>query len=208
MSPIRAACHIAGVVATLSAAPAFAQGVSDHWEAIAPPGDKPVAASVSLDPATTALLVLDLATQTCPVARHCPAMLPAVEMLLAHARARHWAVIYTLGAASTVADILPGIARHDDEKLFTSGPDKFIGTGLEAELKQRGIKTVVTVGSAAEGAVLETAASAAFRGFDVVLPADGMASATQYALQYVMWDLLNAPRVADRTKLSASALID
>ena len=208
MSPIRTACHIVGIVATLSVSPAFAQGVLDHWAAVAPPGDKPVAARVTLDPATTALLVLDVATQTCSAAQHCPAMLPAIETLLAHARARHWTVIYTLGAASTVADILPGVARHDDEKLFTSGPDKFIGNGLEAELKQRGVKTVVTVGSAAEGAVLETAASAAFRGFDVIVPADGMASVTQYALQYVVWDLLNAPRVKDRTRLSASALID
>ena len=216
MSPMRTACHTLIVAATLSAAPAvfpavsaaFAQGVLDDWSAIAPPGDKPVAKRVSLDPATTALLVLDLATQTCAPARHCPDMLPQVSALLSHARARHWTVIYTLGGASKDADILPEIARHEDEAVFTGGPDKYIGTGLEAELKKHGIKTVVTVGSAAEGAVLETAASSAFHGYDVVLPADGMASEFRYAQQYVIWDLTHAPRVADRTTLSASALIE
>ena len=208
MSPYTRRIGLVLALVSSGITPALAQGVLDDWGPIAPPGDKPVAQHVTLDPATTALLVLDLATQTCPARRDCPAMLPAVATLLAHARARHWSVIYTLGAASTPADILPGIARHEDEAVFTAGPDKFIGTGLEAALKEHGIKTVVTVGSAAEGAVLETAASAVFRGFSLVLPVDGMASEARYAQQYVVWDLTHAPRVMDRTTLSASALID
>ena len=193
-----------------AAAPALAQGVLDDWATITPPADKPVAQRVSLTPATTALLVLDLATQTCsaPNRPRCPAMAAHVQSLIAHARERHWLVVYTLGGASKTADILPAVARLDAELEFTGPPDKFVGTGLEALLKDRGIKTVVAIGSAAEGAVMETAASAAFRGFDVVVPVDGMVSSTLYNEQYVAWNLTHAPRLPEKVTLSAVGLIE
>ena len=192
------------------ATPALAQGVLDEWATITPPTDKPVAQRVSLAPATTALLVLDLATQTCsaPTRPRCPPMAAHVQPLLAHARERHWLVVYTLGGASKTADILPDVAKLGSEPEFTGPPDKFVGTGLEALLRERGIKTVVTIGSAAEGAVMETAASAAFRGLDVVVPVDGMVSSTLYNEQYVAWNLTHAPRLPERVTLSALGLIE
>ena len=192
------------------AAPVLAQGVLDDWATITPPADKPVAQRVSLTPATTALLVLDLATQTCsaPNRPRCPAMAAHVRPLIAHARERHWLVVYTLGGASKTADILPAVAKLDAELEFTGPPDKFVGTGLEALLKERRIKTVVAIGSAAEGAVMETAASAAFRGFDVVVPVDGMVSSTLYNEQYVAWNLTHAPRLPEKVTLSAVGLIE
>ncbi|MDP9097166.1 MAG: cysteine hydrolase [Pseudomonadota bacterium] len=192
------------------AGPAAAQGVLDDWATIVPPADKPVAQRVSLEAPTTALLVLDLATQTCsaPARPRCPAMAAHVQPLIAHARAAHWLVIYTLGAASKTADILPAVAKLEAEPEFTGPPDKFVGTQLEGMLKQRGIKTVVAIGSAAEGAVMQTAAGAAFRGFDVVVPVDGMVSSTLYQEQYVAWNLTHAPRLAERVKLSAVGLTD
>ena len=197
-------------VAMLWAGPAMAQGVLDQWATITSPTDKPVAKRVTLAPPTTALLVLDLATQTCsaPTRPRCPAMATHVQPLIAHARAQHWLVIYTLGAASKTADILPAVAKLEAEPEFTGPPDKFVGTGLEALLTERGIKTVVAIGSAAEGAVMETAASAAFRGFDVVVPVDGMVSDTLYNEQYVAWNLTHAPRLPERVTLSAVGLID
>ena len=206
---VRAARATSAVLALLAAAPASAQGILDAWKSVAPP-PPPTLSRVALDPKTTALLVLDLAEQTCNKARRarCIAMLPRVTSLIAAARAKHWTVIYTLGAASKPADILPAVARRESEPVVTGSPDKFIHTELEAMLKQRGVKTVVAVGSAAEGAVLETAASAAFRGFEVVVPVDGMASATLYGEQSVVWDLANAPRLGERVKLSAIAMIE
>ncbi len=194
----------------LGTSPAMAQGVLDEWATITPPADKPVAQRVTLAPPTTALLVLDLAAQTCsaPARPRCPAMAEHVQPLIAHARERHWLVIYTLGAASKTADILPAVAKLPSEPEFTGPPDKFIGTGLEALLRERGIKTVVTIGSAAEGAVMETAAAAAFRGLDVVVPVDGMVSSTLYNEQYVAWNLTHAPRLPERITLSAVGLVD
>jgi nicotinamidase-related amidase len=194
----------------LTASHASAQGIVSEWNAVTPP-PPPGLSTVTLDPATTALLVLDIAQQTCNAETRprCLAMLPTVAKLLDHARARKWTVIYTLGAASKPADILPQVAMLGSEPIVIAPPDKFIGTNLEALLKERGIKTVVTVGAAAEGAILHTAATAAFRGFDVVVPVDGMASGSLYAEQYVAWDLRNAPRLGgDRVKLSDVAMIE
>lgn len=193
------------VLTALAAQPASAQGIIDDWAKVqAPP--PPALTAPTLDPKTTALLVLDIARQTCnPKTRpRCIAMLPRVKALLAHARQKGWLVVYSLGGASKPSDILAPVARLGTEPLVRSGPDKFVGTDLDSILKSHGIRTVVPVGAAAEGAVLETAASAAFRGFNVVVPVDGMASSSLYAEQYTAWDLVNAPLLAQRVKLSAT----
>ncbi len=203
-----AASAILAAVSCLPAAPSCAQGVLDEWATVkAPP--PPTLSRVTLDPKTTALLVLDLAKQTCNAKQRprCIAMLPRVQKLLATARAKNWTVIYTLGTASTTADILAPVAMLGNETLIKGYPDKFLGTDLETVLTARGIKTVVAIGAAAEGAVLHTAATAAFLGFDVVVPIDGMAAESPYPEQYTAWDLLNAPRLGEHIKLSAIDLI-
>lgn len=200
---------MAAAIACLLAGPVSAQGIIDEWAQVKPPAPPPLA-KVTLEPSTTALLVLDLAAQTCNTATRprCVAMLPRVAKLIAMAREKHWTVIYTLGAASKPADILAPVAMLGSEPVVTGPPDKYVNTDLEALLKQKGIRTVVTVGAASEGAVLHTAATSAFRGFDVVVPVDAMASGSLYAEQYVAWDLVNAPRLGDRVKLSAIDLIE
>jgi nicotinamidase-related amidase len=200
---------MAALAGAAGARPASAQGVIDEWASVkAPP--PPALERVAVDPKTTALLVLDLAGQTCNAEHRprCLAMLPRVKAFLAKARAKGWFVVYTLGAASTRTDILPDVAMQGSEPLVTSGPDKFVATDLEKILKDHGIKTVVAIGAAAHGAVLHTAAGSAFRGFDVVVPVDGMAADTAYAEQYAAWDLVNAPRLGDRVKLTALDWID
>jgi nicotinamidase-related amidase len=201
---------IAAALAGLAGVPsASAQGVIDEWASVkAPP--PPTLGRVTVDPKTTALLVLDLAGQTCNATQRprCIAMLPRLNPLLAKARAKGWFVVYTLGAASTPADILPEVAMLGSEPVVTSGPDKFVATDLEKILKDHGIKTVIAIGAAAHGAVLHTATGSAFRGFNVVVPVDGMAADSAYAEQYTAWDLVNAPRLADRVKLTALDWID
>lgn len=186
-----------------------AQSIIDDWSKVqAPP--PPVLHKVTVDPATTALLVLDIAKQTCNAEQRprCIAMLPRVSHLLASARDKGMFVVYTLGSASTPADILPEVARQGSEPVVTSGPDKFVATDLEKILKDKGIKTVITVGAAAHGAVLHTAAGSAFRGYKVVVPVDGMAAESLYAEQYTAWDLINAPRLPDKITLTTTEMIE
>ena len=204
---------IAGVALALAsivgAGTASAQGVIDEWASVKAPPPPPIV-RVTVDPKTTALLVLDLAKQTCNAAQRprCVAMLPRLKPLLAKARAKGWFVVYTLGPVSTPADILPEVAMLGSEPLVTSGPDKFVATDLEKILKDHGIKTVVAIGAASHGAVLHTATGSVFRGFDVVVPVDGMAADVAYAEQYTAWDLMNAPRLAGHVKLTAVDWID
>jgi len=47
---------------------------------------------------------------------------------------------------------------------------------LEKILNDKGIKTVVVAGTAAQGAVLNTASQAALRGLRVIVPVDGMSA--------------------------------
>jgi nicotinamidase-related amidase len=47
---------------------------------------------------------------------------------------------------------------------------------LEKILNDKGIKTVVVAGTAAQGAVLNTASQAASRGLRVIVPLDGMSA--------------------------------
>ena len=51
--------------------------------------------------------------------------------------------------------------------------------------------------------MLNTASGAACRGFAVVVPVDGMSSDTLYGEQSTAWYLAHAPRVSQRTTLTA-----
>jgi nicotinamidase-related amidase len=64
----------------------------------------------------------------------------------------------------------------------TSFVDKFIlgdkDTGLQKMLKDKGITTVVPVGTVAHNGVLFTSVAAALRGFGVIVPVDGVSGMT------------------------------
>lgn len=91
--------------------------------------------------------------------------------------------------------------------MVSSGPDKFLGTDLEKILKEKGVKTVIAVGTASHGAVLYTASGAALRGIQVIVPVDGISAEITYAEQYASWHLLNAPRISTLVTLTKTDLI-
>jgi nicotinamidase-related amidase len=188
--------------------PAFAGTIVDEWSTVqAPPA--PVLKPATVDSKTTALLILDIVRQGCNAERRprCLDTLPAVHALLARARAAGVMVGYSLVKGATAADILPPVAPIGGEPMVTSGTDKFLGTDLEATLKAKGIKTVIILGVVAQGAVLTTATEAALRGFEVVVPVDGVSSDQIYAEQFTAWNLLNAPVIAGHVALTRSDLI-
>jgi nicotinamidase-related amidase len=202
---------IAGLLAVLAGlgTATQAQSVIDEWATVkAPP--PPELKPVSIDPASTALIVMDISSQSCTAERRprCVATLPAVHKLIAEARAKGVLVLYTLAGMSKKTDIIKDVAPVDAEQVLSgAGPDKFIGIDLDGILKGKNIKTLIAVGTAAEGAVLHTAAGAAFRGYEVVVPVDGMSSTNIYAEQYTAWHLANAPRLADHVKLTKVDMI-
>ena len=202
---------IAGVLAVgmgLST-PAWCQTIMDEWAGVkAPP--PPELKSVTIDPKVTALLVLDPVRQGCNVERRprCLASIPKIQALLGQARAKKMTVIFTHYTGTAAGDILKEVAPSAGEAVLggTTG-DKFIRTDPENMLKDKGIKTVVLVGAAAEGAVLLTGSAAAMRGIDVIVPVDGVSSSHIYAEQYTAWHLKNAPTVGQRVTLTRTDLV-
>jgi nicotinamidase-related amidase len=188
--------------------PLFAQTIIEEWNTIKVPPPPDVKA-VKIDPGTTALLLLDFNSQTCNAERRprCITSIPRVEKLLKEARTRGVSVVYSLSAGASVSDIVRPLMPAAGEPAVTSGPDKFLGTDLERILKEKKVKTVIVTGTAAHGAVLYTASEAAFRGFQVIVPVDGMSAESAYAEQYVAWNFANAPRVSNQTTLTRTDLV-
>jgi len=193
------------VVGTSLSTAASAQTIVDEWanvKAPPPPELKPV----TINPKETALLMLDFVKQICGPRPRCVASLPKMKSLLNQAREKGVHVVYSL-AGQTVADILPDVALRAGEPFVSSGPNKFLNTDLEKILKEKGVKTVIVVGTAAEGAVLNTGAGSALRGFKVIVPVDGVSSSTTFAEQYTAWHLGNSPRVGPQVTLTKTELI-
>lgn len=188
--------------------PAAAQDVIAEWSSISTP-PPPELKDVTVDPKTTALLLLDFNKQTCNAERRprCIASIPKMKRLLDYARTKGIFVIYSLSAGAVPGDIAADLAPMAGDPVVISGPDKFMGTDLEKILKEKGIKTVIATGTAAHGAVLYTASGAALRGMKVIVPVDGLSAENVYAEQYVVWNLVNAPRISANVTLTRAERI-
>ncbi len=185
-----------------------AQTIINEWNAVKappPPALKPVA----LDPKTTALLVLDFVKQTCndKTRPRCVASIPKVQGLLNQARANKASVVFSITSAATPADIAKELAPLEGEPVVKTSADKFFKTDLEKILTDKGIKTVVVVGTAAHGAVLYTGSEAAKRGFQVIVPVDGMSAESTYIEQYTAWHLVNNPSYGRQVTLTTIDMI-
>ena len=189
-------------IALMSVVSARAATIIDEWDSVkAPPSPK--LQSVTLDPKTTALLVIDIIKQTCntKMRPRCVASLPKVKQLLDEARAKGVFVVYALFPSPNpatfpdpkITDYVPELTPKGNEPVVTAFVDKFNlrgkDTGLEKMLKDKGIKTLIPVGVASHNGVLFSSVDAAFRGFNVVVPVDGMAGNNAYedqATDYIL----------------------
>ncbi len=181
-----------------------AQTIIDDWSSIkAPPA--PQLKSVTVDPKTTALLMLDFVKQTCNQQRRprCLATLPKVKKLLAEARAKDLLIVYSVIPGGAIGDTLPEVAPTGKEPVVQSGVDKFYKTNLEQILKDKGITTVIVVGTAAHGAVMYTGSEAVLRGLKVIVPVDGMSAESTYIEQYVAYNFTSAPIISNNVTLTS-----
>ena len=201
---------LAGLAAAtaVAIAPASAQTIVDDWANVKPPALIELK-SVKVDPKTTAFLVLDLVKQTCNAERRprCLASLPKVEKFLAEARAKGMPVVHSIVASATPADIAPQAAPKEGEPIVSTVANKFIRTDLDKILKDKGVTTVIVVGTTAQGAVLFTASEAAFLGYKVIVPVDGASAETLYAEQVTAWTLATAPGVGQNTTITRFDMI-
>lgn len=200
---LRIAVTIAGIASCLAVPSVHAETIFDQWSAISAPPPPPLKA-VTIDKNTTALLMLDFNEQTCNMQHRprCIASIPKVKAMLTAARTAGVPVVYSLGGGGKPADIAAALAPAANEPVVSSGIDKFVGTDLEKILKEKGTKTVIVVGTAANGAVLYTASGAAMRGMKVIVPVDGISAEMPYIEQYTVWHLTNAPRIGPSVTLT------
>lgn len=211
---MRGVAALAGVVLVVAlAGPAGAQAVTDDWATAQLPVAAPTVKAVTVDPKTTALVVMDFNAAGCSTAKRprCVADLPNVARIIAAARAHGMFVLHTLAGTTTAADIPAVIAPRPGEPVYgRAGPDKFVGWPPEllARFKSAGITTLITVGTAANGAVLYTASGAAMRGFTAIVPVDAIPGDSAFAEGLTVWELTHAPpTVSDHVTLTKTTLI-
>jgi nicotinamidase-related amidase len=152
-----------------------------------PPGPDPVA--VRLDPATTALLVMDITEPTCSPQPNCRAMLPRIGSLVARAREAGALIAYTSGAAGGA--VLPEAEPAPDDPVIQGGQNKFFNTTLDGIMRTLGITTVVLAGWRANGSVLFTSHGATVLGYTVVVVVDGTAAAQDFEVAIGLYQVLN-----------------
>jgi nicotinamidase-related amidase len=192
------------------AVPAGADIIAD-WDGVKLPA-KPELKSVTVDPKTTALLVLDLMKGNCGVRPRCAAIVPTVKHLIDEARAHNMMIVYNLTGAGKPEDMADAsIMPKPGDFLIKNGRggDKFIRSNLDAGLKEKGIKTVIVTGTSAQGAVATTSNGATGRGYKAVVPVDGTASEDAFRELYAIYHLAGGGPAAlvDNVTVTRSNLI-
>ena len=144
---------------------------------------------VTLDPATTALFVMDITVGTCSPQPNCVEMLPRIASLIARARAAGVLVAYTSGGAGGTP--LPEVAATPGDPIVQGRQNKFFATNLDDIMRTHGIKTIVLTGWRANGSVLFTSHGATQLRYTVVAAVDCTAAARAFEVAIGLYQVLN-----------------
>jgi nicotinamidase-related amidase len=209
LSAVAAATLVLGIVAA-GTQTLRAQDIIAEWDSVkapAPPTDK--IKPVQIDPKKTAVLSLDWNARTCTENGRvrCFKTMPKIEKLLNDARSHNMLVVHALSSSMDAKDIVASVAPKGDEKVVKGRGDKFSGSDMEKILKDKGIDTVIIVGTSANSAVLYTAFGAVQRGFKPIVPIDGLPSETAYQEQFTIWQIANGSQLSDKAVLTRLDLI-
>lgn len=185
--------------------------IIQRWNSVNLP-QAPELVEAHVDPAHSALLILDMYPGSCVVTVRptCPATVPPIRRLLDQARASKMLVIYSAGPVAMNGPTLPvpELAPQPGEPTVRGAADKWIGSDLDKILTDHHITTVIVTGTSADGAVMYTASGAALRGIMAVVPVDGMSSANPFAELYTAWHLKNtSATVSKKITLTRADLI-
>ena len=209
---VSCAAAAAAVVILMFATLAAADDILDEWAKVVPP-PPPELKAVTLDGATTAVIIGDMNQASCLQNPRCAATVPVIKRLTEAGRAAGAMFWFSLpGADSKPSDMLdPGFIPRDGEWERINGPDKFRGSHMEEKLKARNIKTAIVCGHSFQGVGIGTATGLALRGFEVVIPIDCLASNNPYATyleQYSVWHLYKSGNgVAPHVTITRSKMV-
>src|SRR3989440_11034630 len=153
----------------------------------------PDPARVTLDPKTTALIVLDYVEDICNTQVNCRTkMLPAVTPFMERVRKAGLTVAYGTRAPNQTKWLKEVAPVAGDIRVTNTAQDRFYNTDLDKELKAKGITTLILVGWKISGSVTYTSVGAMARDYTVVIPMDTTSAGTDYETTIGFYNVLNS----------------
>jgi Isochorismatase family len=153
----------------------------------------PEPARVTLNPKTTALVVLDYVEDICAAQPKCKSqMLPAMTPFLERARKAGTVVAYGTRAQNMTHWLKEVAPAEGDIKIVNTAQDRFYNTDLDQALKAKGITTLIIVGWKVSGSVTYTSVGAMIRDYTVVIPVDTTAASSDYETAIGFYNVLNS----------------
>ncbi len=191
MTQFRTALLTSGLVLALCGGAAQAQPAAKPMQTLQMPA-LPDPVRVTLNPATTALLVLDYVEPICNSQPKCKTqMLPAMTPFMERARKAGLVVAYGTRDRN-MSKWLPEVApAPGDIKIVNTAQDRFYNTDLDKALKAKGITTIIMVGWKVSGSVTYTSVGATLRDYTVVIPVDTTTATTDYETAIGFYQILN-----------------
>ena len=191
MTQFRTALLTSGLVLGLCGGAAQAQPAGKPMQTLQMPA-LPDPVRVTLNPMTTALLVLDYVEPICNSQPKCKTqMLPAMTPFMERARKAGLVVAYGTRDRN-MSKWLPEVApAPGDIKIVNTAQDRFYNTDLDKALKAKGITTIIMVGWKVSGSVTYTSVGATLRDYTVVIPVDTTTATTDYETAIGFYQILN-----------------
>jgi len=189
------------VLVTSGLALALSSGAADTQAAQAPSGKMitlqmpatPDPARVTLDPKTTALVVLDYVEDICNNQASCKTkMLPAMTPFMDRVRKAGLTVAYGTRAQNMTKWLKEVAPAANDIKIINTAQDRFYNTDLDKALKAKGVKTLIMVGWKISGSVQFTSVGAMAHDYTVVIPVDTTSAGSEYEMTIGFYNVLNS----------------
>jgi nicotinamidase-related amidase len=153
----------------------------------------PEPAHVTLDPKTTALIVLDYVEDICNNQVSCKTkMLPAMTPFMEKVRKAGLTVAYGTRAQNQTKWLKEVAPAPGDIRITNTAQDRFYNTDLDKELKTKGIKRLIMVGWKISGSVTYTSVGAMARDYTVVIPVDTTSASSDYETTIGFYNVLNS----------------
>ena len=153
----------------------------------------PEPARVTLDPKTTALIVLDYVEDICNNQVSCKTkMLPAMTPFMAKVRQAGLTVAYGTRAQNQTKWLKEVAPAAGDIRITNTAQDRFYNTDLDKDLKAKGIKTLIMVGWKISGSVQFTSVGAMAHDYTVVIPVDTTSAGSDYETTIGFYNVLNS----------------
>ena len=148
---------------------------------------------VTLNPRTTAVMVLDYVEDICNSQPSCKTkMLPAMTPFMERVRKAGMTVAYGTREANQAHWLKEVAPKAGDIRITNTAQDRFYNTDLDKQLKAKGITTMIMAGWKISGSVTYTSVGAMARDYTVVIPVDTTSAATDYETAIGFYNVQNS----------------